>query len=136
MPGPTALRSYEFFGNVTRMVVPVPTWLCRSIFASCSRAMCLTMASPKPVRRCLGAALVHAVEPLKHAGLAVLRDADAVVLDLKIRAAVAAYTAAQLHMAARAVVADGIVAQILRQFAQLVAAARTVAGLASYCSVT
>ena len=28
---------------------PVPTWLCRSIFASCSRAMCLTMASPKPV---------------------------------------------------------------------------------------
>ena len=40
---------YEFFGNVTRMVVPVPTWLCRSIFASCSRAMCLTMASPKPV---------------------------------------------------------------------------------------
>ena len=48
-PVPTALRSYEFFGNVTRMVVPVPTWLCRSIFASCSRAMCLTMASPKPV---------------------------------------------------------------------------------------
>ena len=48
-PPPTALRSYEFFGNVTRMVVPVPTWLCRSIFASCSRAMCLTMASPKPV---------------------------------------------------------------------------------------
>ena len=48
-PAPTALRSYEFFGNVTRIVVPVPTWLCRSIFASCSRAMCLTMASPKPV---------------------------------------------------------------------------------------
>ena len=48
-PAPTALRGYEFFGNVTRMVVPVPTWLCRSIFASCSRAMCLTMASPKPV---------------------------------------------------------------------------------------
>lgn len=30
-----------------------------------------------------GTALVHAVEPLKHAGLAVLGDADAVVLDLK-----------------------------------------------------
>ena len=24
-PAPTALRGYEFFGKVTRMVVPVPT---------------------------------------------------------------------------------------------------------------
>ena len=72
---------------------------------------------------CLGAALVHAVEPLKHAGLAVLRDADAVVLDLKVGAAVTAYAAAQLYMAARAVVAYGVVAQVLGQLAQLVAAA-------------
>ena len=71
----------------------------------------------------LGAALVHAVEPLKHAGLAVLRDADAVILDLKVGAAVAAHAAAQLYMAARAVVAYGVVAQVLGQLAQLVAAA-------------
>ena len=40
---------YYAFGNVTLMVVPLPTWLCRSMRAWCSRAICLTMASPRPV---------------------------------------------------------------------------------------
>ena len=45
----------------------------------------------------LAAAFIHAVEPLKHAGLAVLGDADAVILYLQ-PGAVGAGAAAQLHM--------------------------------------
>lgn len=49
MPGGAFFYCYYAFGNVTLMVVPLPTWLCRSMRAWCSRAICLTMASPRPV---------------------------------------------------------------------------------------
>ncbi len=83
------------------MVVPVPTWLCRSMRRVVQKGNVLDDRKPQSgAAGGLGAALVHAVEPLEHAGLAVLRDADAVILDLKVGAAVAAHAAAQLHMAA------------------------------------
>ena len=47
--GRSLFYCYYAFGNVTLMVVPLPTWLCRSMRAWCSRAICLTMASPRPV---------------------------------------------------------------------------------------
>ena len=76
----------------------------------------------------LAAAFVHTVEPLKHAGLAVLRDADAVVLDLQPRA-VGAGAAAQFHVAAGLVVADGIIAQVGGKLGQQVLAALHGGGL-------
>ena len=111
------------------MVVPLPTWLCRSMRAWCSRAICLTMASPRPVPPvALLRLFVHAVEPLKHAGLAVLGDADAVILYLQ-PGAVGTGAAAQLHMAAGLVVADGIVAQVGGQLSQQILAALHGGGL-------
>ena len=49
MRGEGPFYSSYAFGNVTLIVVPLPTWLCRSMRAWCSRAICLTMASPRPV---------------------------------------------------------------------------------------
>ena len=151
---PAAFPQARFYLSVAGRACPAPTtlWIFREGHPYGRPGADLTLqVDARIVQKCdvlddrkaqtgaagrLGAALVHAVEPLKHAGLAVLRDADAVVLDLKVGAAVTAYAAAQLYMAARAVVAYGVVAQVLGQLAQLVAAACTVAGRASYCSVT
>ena len=68
-------------------------------------------------------ALIHPVEALEHAGLRLFRDADAVVLYGQGAVAVPGGGRDQLDFSARAVVADGIVAQILAQFIQLIPAA-------------
>ena len=56
----TALNNFESIQNTlylfhtmggshTRIRVPWPGWLCSSTEPPCSRAQCLTMASPRPV---------------------------------------------------------------------------------------
>ena len=55
------------------------------------------------------AALVHAIEPLKNAGLGFFRDADAVVFHGQGAVAVPGAGGDELHLAAGVVVADGIV---------------------------
>lgn len=72
----------------------------------------------------LATALVHPVEALEHAGLSFPRDADAVVGHGQGAVSVPVAGGDDLYLTARAVVADGVVAQILAQFIQQRAAAK------------
>ena len=49
MPSPILYLFHTMGGSHTRIRVPWPGWLCSSTEPPCSRAQCLTMASPRPV---------------------------------------------------------------------------------------
>ena len=75
-------------------------------------------------------ALIHPVKALKHTGLRFFRDADAVVFHGEGAVAVPGAGGNDLDFAAGAVVADGVVAQVLAQLVQQAAAAQHGSALA------
>ena len=71
----------------------------------------------------LAPALIHSVEAFEHAGLRILRDADAVILDGQGTMAVRVQEVMSWPCRG-AIVADGVVAQILAQLIQLIPVAK------------
>ena len=61
----------------------------------------------------LAAALIYPVKALEHAGLCFPRDTDAVIGYGQSAVSVPAACGNDLHLAARAVVADGVIAKVL-----------------------
>ena len=78
----------------------------------------------------LASALIHPVEAFEHAGLRIFRNADAVILDGQGTMAVPGAGGDELDLAARAIVADGVVAQVLAQLIQLIPVAKYSGALA------
>ena len=73
----------------------------------------------------LAPALIHPVEAFKYAGLRFLGDADAVVLDGQSAVTIPAAGGDDLDFSTRAIVPDGIVAEVLAQFVQQASATRS-----------
>lgn len=78
----------------------------------------------------LAPALIHPVEAFEYAGLRVFRDTDAVILDGQGTMAVPGAGGDELDLAAGAIVADGVVAQVLAQLIQLIPVAKYSGALA------